>query len=186
MDELIARLNDRIRFSPAVELDAHCVRTNEFGEILSPRPPNRKLALADVKYVEHQLGFALPDIVRRLSMEVADGGYGPNWGINRLKHPPHLPFGPFWEVKMSVESWHRLYRDEHFVNETVAYPSRFIRFCEVGCNISICVDCKSQAGSLFIDDPNKSSDQIEPMKQSIEEWLWEWLNRTPWPDKLYS
>ena len=74
MDALIARLNDRIRFAPAVELDAHSVRTNEAGEILPTRPPNRKLALADVEYVERQLGFELPAIVRRLSMEVADGG----------------------------------------------------------------------------------------------------------------
>ena len=186
MDALISRLNERIRRSPAVEMDAHCVYSNDQGEVLPPKPPNSRITLADVEYVEHQLGFRLPQIVRRLSMEVADGGYGPNWGLNRLRHPPQLPSGPFWDVKMSVKSWHRLYHEGIDEHRLAGLPVQFIRYCEVGCNISICVDCSSESGTLFVDDPNDTATPLKFMQHSIEEWLWEWLDKQPWPTEVYS
>lgn len=190
MDQLIARLKERLQFSPAVEMDKHCVRGNDKGEILPPTKSHPPISLVDVDYVEQQLGFTLPTIVRRLSTEVADGRYGPAWGINRLKHPPNYPFGPFWEVAMSVESWHRMYQeqnDERAELFRAACPKHFIRFCEVGCNISIGIDCTTEAGRLFTDDPNLSQNFDEcvvPMEETIEEWLWKWLDE-PWPTTRY-
>ncbi|MDP1798539.1 MAG: SMI1/KNR4 family protein [Planctomycetaceae bacterium] len=191
MDALIARLKERLQFAPAVEGDKHCVRSNDRGEILPPRKPNQTISLADVDSVEQQLGFRLPTILRRLSTEVADGGYGPDWGINRLKHPPNYPFGPFWDVEMSAESWHRLYReadDEESRKWLASYPQNYIRYCECGCNISIGVDCATDAGKLLVDDPNESESPaggLKPLSESIEEWLWKWLEQ-PWPTTTYS
>lgn len=190
MDRLLAKLKERLQFSPAVDGDKNTVTSNEAGEILPPRKPNRPLSLADVDYVEQQLGFKLPTILRRLSTEVADGAYGPAWGINRLKHPTNYPFGPFWDVEMSVESWHRMYQEQNDEQGRLwraAYPKQFIRYCEVGCNISIGVDCTTDAGHLFTDDPNLSENFAEcvvPMKETIEEWLWKWLDE-PWPKIRY-
>lgn len=191
MDELIARLKERLQFSPAVEGDKDCVHGNDRGEILPPPRPNRTISSEDVDDVEQQLGFRLPTIVRRLSTEVADGGYGPNWGINRLKHPPNYPPGPFWEVKMSVESWHRMYASEsgpEIEAWRAGCPRHFIRYCEVGCNISIGIDCTTEAAMLWVDDPNLSENPAEcmkPMNLSLEEWLRQWLDDFPWPTTRY-
>ena len=37
------------------------------------------------------MGFRLPSLVRRLCTEIADDGYGPNWGINPLGDPATIP-----------------------------------------------------------------------------------------------
>ncbi len=185
VDELIARLVDRLRYSPAVEMDANYVHTNDKGEVLPSRRANPPLELNDVDYVETQLGFQLPEIVRRISLEVADGGFGPNWGISRLKHPAKHPFGPPHEVEMSVESWHRLHHDPKECGDWLAdFPDRFIRYCDVGCNITLCVDCMSPAGLLFMDDP--MAKVVKPMNETVEQWLTRWLDEVPWPETMYS
>lgn len=181
MDQLLSKLRDRLTYSPAVEMDAKCGRSDESGVLLPPRPPNAPISQEDLDVVEKSLGFALPEIIRRISTEVADGGFGPDWGINRLKHPSQLPFGPHWMVEMSVESWHRLYHEE--ADTMLArFPERFVRYCEAGCNISICVDCTT--ARMFVDDPN-SETPIEYQDHTIEEWLANWLAK-PWPTDSYA
>lgn len=185
MDAFITRLIDRLRFRPAIELDAQCVHTNSAGEVLPPRPANRPIQTRDVDYVEAQLGFAVPKIIRRISTEVADGGFGPNWGIYRLKHPANLPFGPWWQVRMSVESWHKLDHDPREPNEMLdQLPKHFIRYADVGCNITLCVDCTSPEGWLYRDDP--MAGEIVPMNVTVQQWLIDWLEQTPWPQEMYG
>jgi hypothetical protein len=188
MDKLIEQLRFRLRRAPAIESMAGCVVSNGEGKLLPPRPPNAAISPDELASVEHQLGFALPTMVRRLATEVADGGYGPAWGINRLKHPEGMPFGPWYDVEMSVESWHRLYHDKAECPQLEGYPERFIRYCEVGCNISICVDCTTDVARLFMDDPNLGDDPTKflvPMEQTLDVWLQEWLDRKPWPRRRY-
>ncbi len=150
---------------------------------------------ADVEFVEQRLGFALPTIVKRLSLEVADGGYGPSWGIYRLKQPAGQAYGYPYDGKMSVESWHWLdhnaddYESPERMEQSLArFPPKFIRYCEVGCNIEICVDCTSDSGAMFVADPNTADhfEAIVPLHQTAEEWLWQWLNEEPWPELEYA
>ena len=183
MEKLLSKLRDRLTYSPAVELDAMCVRGNEAGEILPPRRPNSPISQGELQAVEASLGFSLPTIVRRISTEIADGGFGPEWGINRLKHPPGLPFGPHWMVEMSAESWHTLYHEDAG-QRVLAYPERFIRYCESGCNISVCVDCTTDMARMFVDDPNVDS-PIQYNGLTVQEWLENWLAR-PWPTDKYA
>ena len=117
MDDLIRRLQERIRRSPAVECDALCGRCNEAGEELPPRPPNPPVPLAVLEALERELGFRLPTLLRRFYTEVADGGCGPDWGINRLRHPPGADIELWWDQEMSVEGWFRLYRQERAKGE---------------------------------------------------------------------
>ncbi len=176
MDELISRLIDRLQRSPVIEMDAHCVHTNAKGETLPPRPATRPIRESDVDYVETQLGFGLPEIIRRISTDVADGGFGPAWGIYRLKHPDNLPWGPWWDVRMSVESWHKLDYAPSDPNDMLdQLPKHFIRYGDVGCNITICVDCTSPDGWLYRDDP--MADEIVPVNVTVEQWLNDWLDQ---------
>jgi hypothetical protein len=192
MDELIQRLQERIRRSPAVEGDAWCVRSNDAGEILPPRPPNPPVSPGAVEALEREFGIRLPTLVRRLYTEVADGGYGPNWGIHRLWSPPGTDFRRWWEQPMSVEAWYRFYQAERETGEPPGYweqwPDPSIRFCEVGCSISICIDCTTDAGRVFMDDPNLGVDPREclvPVADTLAEWLVEWLEK-PWPAERYA
>ncbi|MGV3485078.1 MAG: hypothetical protein ACO1RT_11735 [Planctomycetaceae bacterium] len=80
VNELLTRLGERIRCSPAIECDNGYM--NDAGEIFPPRRPHPPIPEQGVAYVEGQLGFRLPERVRQIAITVADGGFGPNYGIN--------------------------------------------------------------------------------------------------------
>ncbi|APZ91224.1 hypothetical protein Fuma_00810 [Fuerstiella marisgermanici] len=88
---------------------------------------------------------------------------------------------------MSVESWHHLYQQPNpdEPDWLSAYPRRFIRYCEVGCNISLLVDCTDDSAMMFIDDPNVS-DSVKPLNQSLDRWLNDWISKQPWPRDTYA
>lgn len=195
LDDLIDRLNDRLRYSPAIESHRSCRFSNETCDSLPPFRPYPVISLAEVAFVERHLGFTLPTSVRRLSLEVADGGYGPSWGIFRLKQPPGRPYGFPHAGTMSVESWNWLdhnadeYDPPTKMEESLSrFPAKFIRYCEVGCNINICVDCTSDNGQVFITDPNTEEpfEKIIRLDQTVVEWLWNWVNNEPWPETKYA
>ena len=190
MDDLIRRLKDRLRFSPAVEMDAYTCRTNDKGEMLPPYPPRPPVSMAVVEDVERTLGFRLPTLVRRLYTEVADGRYGPSWGVIRLRSPAGTDPMRWWEQPMSVEAWtlhERLARQECPPSAFCPdFPERAIRFCEEGCNISMWLDCTTEAARVFVDDPNSYGDDYahETVAESLDQWLTAWLE-APWPTTLY-
>ena len=111
VDELIRRLQERVRRSPAIEADAKCVRSNDAGEILPHPPPRLPAPVALLEDVEGTLGFRLPTLVRRLYTEVADGEYGPSCGILRLRSPEGTDIWNPWDEAMSVEAWAQVYRE---------------------------------------------------------------------------
>lgn len=189
VDELIIRLQERIRRSPAVEMDAFCVRGTESGAILGPKRPNPPLRQESLEELEHEFGFRFPTLVRRLYTEVADGGYGPSWGINRLRQPPNVPIDPAYSEMMSIESWYRRDRIHWQGGQPPEYwPHPFIRFCESGCNIFIGVDCSSDQGTVVMYDPNLSQDErdcLVPVADSVAQWLSNWLDEKPWPESRY-
>jgi hypothetical protein len=61
---------------------------------------------ATLDAAEARLGFALPPVLRRVYLEVADGGFGPGTGLfatarivteyEKLRAEPYLPRGPRW------------------------------------------------------------------------------------------
>lgn len=190
MDTLIFRLQERIRRAPAIECEAFSQRCNEAGEILGPTRPNLPVSQATLEAFEQEFGFRLPPFVRRLYTEVADGNFGPCWGINPLRQPPNID----WQDEpLSVEGWYRYDRQWRAKDEPpdywpyVAEPS--IRLCEVGCNIQICVDCSTEQGRVFMDDPNLNREWKEciiPVADTVQEWLARWLDDKPWPESIYQ
>ena len=190
MDELIRRLQNRLRHTPAVEMDAWIVRSNDAGELIPPPPPRPPLPMAIVEDVQRNLGFPLPILVQRLYTEVADGRYGPSYGIIRLRSPEGTDPTRWWEQPMSVEAWTELYRreaEEDGPRHGPAYPPKSIRFCEEGCNISYWLDCSTESARVFIDDPNEYGEGYEhkTAAETLKQWLAEWLDQ-PWPTELYA
>ena len=192
-DALIERLRERLRRSPAIAMDAHMVRSDEAGEIVPPPRPRPPVPPGEVEAVERALGFALPPLVRRLYAEVANGGYGPAYGINRLRPPAgiDLELESFLQ-DVGIEGWHILYHTDRPGEEPPSYfqyrPEPSIRFCEDGCNISLWVDCSTPDGPVFMDDPNRSFDDREciiPVAGSVAAWLTTWLDEEPWPEERY-
>ena len=123
---------------------------------------------AAVEQAEAELGFALPPVLRRVYLEVSDGGFGPGGGLMslasataayaRLRKGDELPRGRSW-------------------------PERLLPIREVDPGFDS-VDAASLAGRIVAWDPedlrefsgekawNASFSEIAP---SVEAWLEEWV-----------
>jgi hypothetical protein len=85
VDDLIPRLQARI---------ADPLRANDYSAHIRPiepvPPPATK---AQVEAAETALGFSLPPLLRRVYMEVANGGWGPHTGLEPLPAAETEPDG---------------------------------------------------------------------------------------------
>ena len=160
-EDLIQRLKERLRRTPSTDLE--CVPA------IQPRPA---LTIEEVESAEFDLGFLLPPLLRSLYLQVADGGYGPGWGI--------LPLG-------QIVEWDHICRanwDDVFPPPN--WPDKMIRFCEWGCNSWSGIDCSSERCAIIRFDPDKDvtqlADHLVPECDSLAEWITAWLDG----DKLWD
>lgn len=91
---------------------------------------------------------------------------------------------------MSLEGWYRVdygQWDDSTLPE--CWPKRFLRVCEVGCNIFIGVDCSTPDGRVIMYDPNLGKDDRDcfvTVADSVAAWLSNWLDERPWPNSTDS
>ena len=101
-----------------------------------------------IKDAERRLGHPLPSIVRILFTSVANGGFGPGYGIVGLDggHPTDEGdssiglYATFSETDPEDPHW--------------KWPSGLLPLCHWGCAIYSCVDCSTHDGKIFWFDPN--------------------------------
>ena len=161
---LIRRLKERIRSEPTVDSELH------FGPFCPPIRPRLPVSEQTLAEAEARLGFPLPPLVRALYTQVADGGYGPGYGVTQLTvHPYAL-----------VES--RLRMDEENVPEWV-WPKRLVEFVNWGCNYFSGIDCSNPSCPVFFYDNDRGADEDATLadclsleSDSLEEWLSAWLD----------
>jgi hypothetical protein len=143
-------------------------------------PPATDLQLAET---ERLLGFALPAALRGLYKEVANGGFGPGYGIvgamggardsegdriadlYRIDREPR----PLEEsgVARDNPAWF-----EPFYNE---WPRHVLRFVDWGCCIWSCIDART--GRVLRYEPLHGKRVREAMvfeAASLEEWMERW------------
>lgn len=151
--DLIQRLKERIRQAPSTDLN--CV---------PPIVPRHAATLDDIKRAELSLGFKIPSLLRSLYVDVADGGYGPGYGIQPLHE---------------IVEWHQICRvNWEGIYPPPSWPPSLIRFCEWGCNFWSGVDCSSERCVVFRFNPDEPTreiaDMLEPECDSLSEWLTSW------------
>jgi hypothetical protein len=154
---LIRRLQERIRSEPTVAM-AVC-------------PPIRRLPPVSIQTIaeaEARLGFPLPLLVRDLYTQVADGGYGPRYGVIQLAGHPYT----------LVES--RLRMNEEAVAEWVR-PEQLVEFVNWGCLYFSGIDCSHPSCPVFFYDHDRAVGNatlvncLFPESDSLVEWLSAWL-----------
>lgn len=154
-EDLIQRLLERIQRSPSTDLE--CVPAIQ---------PRQATTLEKLERAESDLGLILPPLLRSLYLQVADGGYGPGWGILSIDE---------------IVEWDHICRanwDDGFPPSD--WPDQLIRFCEWGCNFWSGIDCSSERCPVLRFDPDKDAtqfaDHLVPECDSLSEWLSVWLN----------
>lgn len=172
MDALIARIKARV---------ADPLRAVDAEDWINPMPTLRPAAKpAEVDAAEEALGFPIPPLLRRLYVEVGNGGFGPAYGLLGV---PTIPATPF-QADIVV-----LYTQIYSVplpeeSPSWRWPRGLVPLISIGCNIMECVDFLHPPHPLVVDDPNEYDserpliEQQKPIAASLADRLEAWLADT--------
>jgi hypothetical protein len=97
-------------------------------------PPASREAVARVAL---RLGFSLPPLLERLYLEVADGGFGPGYGL----FPAEEHASDEGHSETIVEAYEKLSADGR-------WSARLVPLCDWGCANWSCLDCGSDDGAI--------------------------------------
>jgi hypothetical protein len=144
-------------------------KSENFGEPRLYPPAN----IEQITAAEARLGFALPELLRDIYLQIGNGGFGPGYGL------------------IGIEGGATDYRDrsleqvyESFRRSMPGLPSpwseQWLIISEYGCGIWECLDCSQPDGKVYYYDPNIPGDGpwgdfLVPEFNSLEEWLDLWL-----------
>ena len=110
----------------------------------NPVPPATPKAL---QAAERALGFPLPKLLRAIYSTVANGGFGPEYGIVGTR-------GGFQLNRHSLESWYRELLQLDKDNPLWRWPPRLLPLADYGCGMWACVDCAAERLPMILWDPN--------------------------------
>jgi len=167
LDALIARIQTRIADPFQVIDDA----------MPTVRPP---ATLAELERAEAALGFPIPPLLRRLFLEVGNGGFGPVYGLVGVPTIPPTPFQA--DIVVLYARYSESSPDE---KPSWRWPHGVVPLISCGCNIMECVDFLHPPYPLVLDDPNEYdwerplAEQQKPIAASLANRLETWLNSPP-------
>jgi hypothetical protein len=145
---------------------------------IRPFPPARPEAVAEA---ERTIGFRLPELLRRIYVEVGNGGFGPGYGLLGVSGGATDDLG-----QNALDQWdyaHRILPSVIALKAPASY-SHLFPCIYGGCTVYLCVDCHDPAGSVWSFDPGNGDsweDIFSPIGRSFFELMREWVQRK-WAD----
>jgi hypothetical protein len=144
------------------------------------------VTVEDLARAEAQLGFELPSFLRRLYLEVGNGGFGPGYGLFPLHDhsPSSAPLTDSLVASyLGMRSMSQKDIDEHWTDEEekpALWPERGLMLCDWGCNIYSCLNCASPDLPIFRMDSNENF-MVEWAIEapSLQQWLEAWIDGKP-------
>jgi hypothetical protein len=114
---------------------------------------------------EKRLGFSLPPLLKSVYLQLGNGGFGPGRGgsLIGVKEGYASDFGTL------VETYEQLKRD--FTLEGKQWRTTLLPFCEWGCNIFTCVDCKEPAYPIYLFEDGDVSSKHYTLQDFFEMWI---------------
>jgi hypothetical protein len=109
-----------------------------------PAFPFAPASSADIAFEEEALGLALPPCLQAVYLRVGNGGFGPGRGGNLIgvRAGYASDFGTlaetYWQLKGDYEA------------EGKSWQPGLLPFCEWGCNIFTCVDCREPGHPVYL------------------------------------
>ncbi|MBY8874236.1 hypothetical protein K7640_20615 [Micromonospora sp. PLK6-60] len=146
--------------------------TPEYAEALArgwldPLPPLTPAPRAAVEEAEAAAGVALPPLLRRLYLELGNGGFGPGVGLIGLRGGHGNPAGVLPAPADPGEG-----------------PRIPLSLCDWGCGVTSLLDLAD--GQVWGVDPNPAPKGVSPLfgqRMDVAEWFGRWVDgrlRQPW------
>jgi hypothetical protein len=126
---------------------------------------------------ERRLGFAFPPLLKRIYVEIGNGGFGPGYGLIGLTNGTPDDTG-----KTAPEIYRELRSaDRHEPN--LKWPQGLLPICHWGCAILSCIDCVDPNFRMRVFDPNvREQDNWASCfleeANGFEIWMKEWASGT--------
>ncbi|MGK7873728.1 MAG: SMI1/KNR4 family protein [Xenococcaceae cyanobacterium] len=146
----------------------------------------QSLSVEELHIAESDLGFALTPTLRRIYTEVANGGFGPQYGLLGLRG------GMLNEDGNDAIAQYKLYRQPDPEDSYWSWPDGLLPLGHLGCAMYLCVDCTKDSGPVTWFEPNPHclgqswSDAFIPFAESTDNWLLAWLDGQDLFDKLVN
>ena len=119
--------------------------------------PLRALPVASPEVIdqcEHALGFALPPLLKAIYLNVANGGFGPGYGIGSA---------------MGLVDLYRFCMEPDPAEPRDEWCPTWLAFCDWGCNVHSVIACAQADYPVFFYDPLSLLDNEETSLASIYE-----------------
>lgn len=115
---------------------------------------------------EAAIGFPIPSILRRLYLEVANGGFGPRFSVIGVRGHDYLTGGYYADI---VEG----YGDGPEEEEDAVWLAGKVWLLDWGCAIWSLGDFDTPEGMMWGWDPNTCSERhmFFPKDQTVKDWL---------------
>lgn len=174
------------RENTLIERLKETIRTNHHsigGYTLHRQIVTPLATIDDLAEAEEQLGFELPPFLKRLYLEVGNGGFGPGYGLLPLNDHhtssttliDSLVANYLGMRSFSQKDIDKFWTDEE--EKPALWPERVLIICDWGCNIYSCLNCSSLDLPILRMDSNRNflvEWAIEA--SSIQQWLEAWLD----------
>jgi hypothetical protein len=172
MDSLVARIERRV---------ADALRAIDAATWVCPMPTVAPPAtLAEVDAAEAALGFAIPVLLRRLYLEVGNGGFGPEYGLEGVPRIPPVP------GRADIVALYGMYNSGPPPDDPGhVWPLGWVPLIGGGCLYMECVDFTRSPHEVRLFDGGSGkrgqpiSDWFRPVAPSLELRLEAWLAGDP-------
>lgn len=124
-----------------------------------PHPP---LSEDEIRAAEKRFGHRLPPSLHAVYAEIANGGFGPAYGMLGLVG------GAKQEDGNDALAQYELFRQPDDEDPLWAWPDGLLPVVHLGCAMFLCVDCTGAAGYVTWWDPNALVDG-EPLDDAMFE-----------------
>lgn len=124
-----------------------------------------RASLADIEPAEQAIGYPFPSLLRRLYLEVANGGFGPSGGIEGVPPDGYARDGVN-DMLNSRDEWRTSLRP----GDLQPPPDGVIFLCNFGCALWALIDCRTPDGQMWWWYPGCDSTTC-----TFAEWLAAWL-----------
>jgi hypothetical protein len=124
--------------------------------------------------IQAEIGFKLPALLKRLYLEVGDGGFGPGCGMFGAASGHWMSDEPFTLAE--------LYRDNHTGN----WPDGLVPICDWGCAIWSCIDCVKPGFPIVRADPNEGPVIFTHEGLGFDDWIEAWADGVDLVERLHG
>jgi SMI1 / KNR4 family (SUKH-1) len=116
-----------------------------------------------VRKAELALGFDLPRLLKSCYLEIANGGFGPGYGVIGLEGGYASDFGDIVSTSQELKNGAEVLGG--------AWQPHLLPFNEWGCNIFSCVQCSDEQLPIFTFEEGKVWQQNFGLNEFIEMWI---------------